>query len=296
MSKVLIIGQNGQVSQYLQAALSEKYDVTVSSRDELDLTNAATIKPFLEKISPSVIINPAAYTAVDVAEEEVELAFKINRDAVSEVAAYSAKTNTPLIHFSTDYVFAGNTKQAYFESDATGPNSVYGQSKLAGEQAIIESGAPALILRTAWVYSNKGGNFYKTMLRLAQSRSELSVVNDQLGSPTYAGSIAQASKEILEKVIAQGGIQSKQKGIYHLTCQGETTWCEFAKRIFELHDLTQISVVGILSSEYPTPAQRPAFSVLNGDKLQSVFGVRLPSWDDALQECVMQTKQVDANE
>ena len=296
MRKVLVLGQNGQVSHYLQNALSVDYDLHVSSRDELDLSNTARIAGYLKQISADVIINPAAYTAVDKAEEESELAFKINRDAVKEIASYCASTNTPLIHFSTDYVFSGNADKAYLESDKTEPKSVYGQSKLEGEQMIIQSGAPALILRTAWVYSNQGTNFYKTMLRLAQERTELSIVNDQFGSPTYAGSIAKITKTVLDQVIKQGGIGDLQKGIYNLTCQGKTSWYEFAKRIFQLHGHHQLEVKGIPSNEYPTPAQRPAFSVLNGDKLQSVFGVRLPSWDDALQECVMQTKQVDANE
>ena len=293
MKNVLIIGKNGQVSTYLQAELADDYNVLVSSRDELDLTNSNSIRTFLDKVSPDVIINPAAYTAVDLAEKESELAFQINRDAVAEIAAYSLETNTPLIHYSTDYVFDGDANQAYLESDEVGPNGVYGQSKLEGEQAIINSGAPALILRTAWVYSNEGGNFYKTMLKLAQSRTELSVVNDQVGSPTYAGSIAKSTKSIVDKVVEQGEITLEQVGVYHLTCQGKTSWCEFAEQIFAQHNKQQMMVTGIPSSEYPTPAKRPAFSVLNGDKLHAVFGVRLPDWQIALQECVAQTNELN---
>jgi len=287
---ILIIGKSGQVSQYLQQALSEHYQLHVTNRDELDLANPETIQPVLKWLSPDVIINPAAYTAVDAAEQESELAFKINRDAVAQIAQYCASTNTPLIHYSTDYVFAGDADKAYAEQDQTAPQGVYGQSKLEGELAVLQSSAPALILRTAWVYSNHGKNFYKTMLALSKTRNELSVVNDQHGSPTFAGSIAAVTKVLLDQVVQQGGISTEQRGIYHLTCQQQTTWSEFAKQIFALNDITEMTVNGIPSSEYPTPAKRPAFSVLNGEKLHTVFGVRLPDWQEALQQCVNQTK------
>jgi len=291
MKRVLIVGQQGQVSQYLQSTLADSYELIVTSREQLDLTNTTSINAFLNEASPDIIINPAAYTAVDNAEKEMGLAYKINRDAVAEMAAYSAKTNTPLIHFSTDYVFAGDSDHGYVESDTTAPVSVYGKSKLAGEQALINSGAPALILRTAWVYSNKGSNFYKTMLSLAQTRNELSIVNDQFGAPTYAGSIAEGVKLLLEKIVSQGGVLASQKGIYHYTCQGQTNWCEFAESLFALNDVSAMNVTGIPSSEYPTPAKRPAFSVLNGDKLLDTFSFSLPSWQDALKNCVIETKR-----
>ena len=287
MSTILIVGQNGQVSQYLQETLSDHYTLHVSTREELDLTDIASIQAFLKVLSPSVIINPAAYTAVDNAEKETELAFTINRDAVREIAEYAAMSNTPLIHYSTDYVFDGESEKPYLEQDRPAPSSVYGQSKYEGEQVIIESGAPAIILRTAWVYSNKGKNFYKTMLALAQTREELSIVGDQFGSPTYAGSIAEATKEILDLIVKQGGIESSQVGIYHLTCQGSTSWHDFAQRIFALNKCDHIKLNSIPSSEYPTPAKRPMFSVLDGSKLDSVFGVSLPQWQDALDDCVV---------
>ena len=291
MKRILIVGNQGQVSQYLQAALAGSYELIVTSREQLDLTNTSSINAFLTDVSPDIIINPAAYTAVDNAEKESELAHIINRDAVAEMAAYSANTNTPLIHFSTDYVFAGDSSHGYIETDETAPVSVYGKSKLAGEQAIINSGAPALVLRTAWVYSNKGGNFYKTMLSLAQNRNELSIVNDQFGAPTFAGSIADGVKQLLEKIVAQDGLLDGQKGVYHFTCQGQTNWCEFAQSLFTLNNVTAMSVTGIPSSEYPTPAKRPAYSVLNGNKLQDAFSVSLPTWQDALKDCAIETNR-----
>jgi len=170
MNSVLLIGQNGQVTTYLQGVLKGDYTVQVASRDILDLTQLDSIEKALETLKPTLIINPAAYTAVDLAEDESAAAFTINRDAVAVIAEYCKKTSTPLIHFSTDYVFSGDSDVAYTEQDTPSPTGVYGQSKLEGEQAILKSGAPALILRTSWVYSNHGKNFYKTMLNLAQTR------------------------------------------------------------------------------------------------------------------------------
>jgi len=287
---ILLIGRSGQVSSYLQSVLTGEYELLVVGQDQLDLTNTDQIRPILKDLMPSLIINPAAFTAVDLAEEEADLAFMINRDAPRELALYAAKTNTPLIHFSTDYVFDGQSAKAYAETDKPAPTGVYGASKLQGEQAILEVGAPALILRTSWVYSNIGKNFYKTMLSLAESRDELSVVADQIGSPTYAGSIADACKQLVDTILLQGEISADQTGVYHFTCQGQTSWCEFAKAIFKASDLNAMVVKGISTAEYPTPAERPPFSVLNNQKLKSQFNVVLPHWQDALIECVAETK------
>ena len=290
MNSILLIGQNGQVTTYLQRALTGDYDVKVASRDLLDLTELDNIQPVLAKLNPSMIINPAAYTAVDLAEQESDLAFTINRDAVAEIAAYCKETTTPLIHFSTDYVFSGDADKSYTEEDTPAPTGVYGQSKLEGEQAILDSGAPALILRTSWVYSNHGKNFYKTMINLAKTRDELSVVADQFGAPTYAGSIAEVTKALAEKVLASGEITDEQAGVYHFSCQGQTSWHDFAKALFIENGLTHIKVNPIPSSDYPTPAKRPAFSVLDGRKLRTVFDVSLPHWQTALAHCASQTK------
>jgi len=290
MKKIVLIGQNGQVTSYLQRVLKGDYELQVLSRDQLDLSQTSSIQAVLEASAPSLIINPAAYTAVDLAEEHQQDAMIINRDAVAEIAAYSAKSQTPLIHFSTDYVFAGDATEPYVETDLTAPTGIYGQSKLEGENAILAAKAPAIVLRTAWVYSNHGKNFYKTMLNLANTRDELSVVADQVGAPTYAGSIADATKQIAEKILEQGGISEEQSGVYHFTCQGQTSWAEFAKAIFVENEISSVTVNGITTEEYPTPAKRPAFSVLNGDKLASVFSVSLPHWGTALAHCAAETK------
>jgi len=283
VKSILIIGNNGQVSQYLQKELEEDYRIHATSRQELDLLNTEQIQTSLESLikdySPSVIINPAAYTAVDLAEKEIELATKINVQAVAELGAFCAKKKLPLIHFSTDYVFNGDAQTPYLETDQPSPSGVYGQTKLDGERALISSKAPAIILRTAWVYSNQGKNFYNTMLNLAQTRSELSVVNDQYGAPTYAGSIAGGVKQLVDIIVQQGVIADGQQGVYHFTCQGQTTWCDFAQQIFQRNALN-VEVTGIPSSEYPTA---------------SVFAIQLPDWRDALSDCVLETKRLAAD-
>ena len=290
MKSVLLIGQNGQVTTYLQRILSQDFTMLVAGRAQLDLSEIDSIRAALEFLNPDIIVNPAAYTAVDLAEQESALAFSINRDAVAEIAAYCADTDTPLIHFSTDYVFAGDASAPYLESDIPAPTGVYGASKLAGEQAIEASGAPAIVLRTSWVYSNHGKNFYKTMLNLAQSRDELSVVADQLGAPTYAGSIADATRSLLLIIAGQGQIKPHQKGVYHFSCGGQTSWCEFAKSLFVANGVDQMVVNAIATSEYPTPAKRPAFSVLDCRKLEREFGIALPQWQDALSHCASETR------
>ncbi|MGK0375380.1 MAG: dTDP-4-dehydrorhamnose reductase [Arenicella sp.] len=289
-NKILIIGQHGQVTTYLQRAFMrddafKNCQLQVAGREILDLSDVASIEVKLGRISADLIINPAAYTAVDLAEQEASLAFTVNRDAVAAIASYCAKTNTPLIHFSTDYVFAGDAIEPYLESDLTAPSGVYGQSKLDGENAILASAAPAIILRTAWVYSNHGKNFYKTMLSLAETRDQLSVVGDQVGAPTYAGSIADATKQLVALILKQGGLTEGQSGIYHFTCQGQTSWAEFAKAIFVENEITNITIKSISTEEYPTPAKRPAFSVLNLKKLKQTFDISLPHWGTALAHC-----------
>jgi len=286
MKNILIIGRNGQVTTYLQRQLKGDYKVTVAGREQLDLLQVDNIQHALNSISPDVIINPAAYTAVDMAEENTDEAEAINHLAVAEIADYSVRTNTPLIHFSTDYVFSGDAIKPYVETDQEQPAGIYGSSKYAGEQAILNSKAPALILRTSWVYSNHGKNFYKTMVALAEDRDELSIVADQVGGPTYAGSIAEATAQLLDVILTQGEIKQKQVGVYHFTCGGETSWCDFAKAIFKRHAIEKIKVHAIATAEYPTPAKRPAYSVLDNTKLLESFGVSLPNWEVALDACV----------
>lgn len=288
--KILILGKHGQVSTYLQRALANNHELIILGSHLLDLSKIDAICSAISEISPELIINAAAYTAVDAAETDKEKAFLINRDAVKEIAYYCKEHAVSLIHYSTDYVFAGDASNAYCEDDLVGPNSVYGQSKLEGEQAISKSGAPAIVLRTAWVYSNHGKNFYNTMLNLSKDRNELNVVNDQVGAPTYAGSIAESTKQLVEVIDKQGGIMTEQIGVYHFTCQGQTSWADFAKAIFVENELSNMTVSGIPGTEYPTPARRPNFSVLNTKKLLDVFGVSLPHWGTALSQCVAETK------
>lgn len=285
MPRILLIGRHGQVSTYLQRTLPQD-DLLVLGSDELDLSNTSQIKDTLDKHKVELIINPAAYTAVDQAEEESELAYAINRDAPREIAEWCALNQVALIHFSTDYVFDGNAEKPYLENDAAAPTGVYGASKLAGEQAIQGTNANALILRTSWVYSNHGKNFYKTMLWLAGERDEISVVADQMGSPTYAGSIALACAALAEKILAQPELASTHKGVFHFSCGGETSWHGFASALFEANGIRTLKVNAVPSTEYPTPTKRPAYSVLDNTKLANTFGIRLPSWQNALSECV----------
>ena len=290
MENVLIIGQSGQVSTYLQERLGGDFNLEVAGRNVIDLSQPKSVAGALEKLNPSIIINPAAFTAVDLAEEESEEAFAINALSVAEISTYCRERNTPLIHFSTDYVFDGDAQTPYTETDKPAPTGVYGASKLAGEVAVIESGAPAIVLRTSWVYSNVGKNFYRTMLALAETRTELSVVADQIGSPTYAGSIADACLKIVETISAQGGIREEQVGIYHLSCEDYTSWAGFAEAIFAQTGHDNMVVNSITTAEYPTPAKRPAYSVLNGGKLAQVFDVRLPDWQQALINCIADSR------
>ena len=290
MKSVLIIGRTGQVSTYLQRTLTAGYSLIVAGRDLIDLSKPGTVRSALDEFKVNLIVNPAAYTAVDMAEQEAELAMKINRDSVAELASYCSDTDTPLIHYSTDYVFSGDADRPYKEQDQAAPTGVYGQSKYQGEQAILRSGAQAIILRTSWVYSNQGKNFYKTMLALAESRDQLSVVADQIGAPTYAGSIADATKPMVDLILRQGGIAAGQTGVFHLSCGGQCSWYEFAMAIFEQHRIESITVTPISTEEYPTPAKRPSFSVLDNRKLKRVFDIELPAWPQALQDCAAEMR------
>ncbi len=294
MSKrILLIGRNGQVSTYIQSVLKDNadFELVVAGRETIDFNELGKLPDALASYGADIIVNPAAYTAVDLAEEQQELAYNVNQHAVAELAKFCAQSATPLIHFSTDYVFGGDSTAPYQESHQVGPTGVYGASKLAGEQAVLDSGAPAIILRTAWVYSNHGKNFYKTMMALSESHTELSVVADQIGAPTYAGSIAEATKSLLTIIAEQGGIEVEQIGVYHFTCQGQTSWCDFAKALFVENQVTNIKVNPITTQEYPTPAKRPAYSVLDGSKLQQTFNIVLPHWGTALAQCAAETSR-----
>ena len=284
--RILLLGQYGQVSQELQRALHGTGELTVLGRDQLDLAQPELIRQHVQRLRPELIINAAAHTAVDQAESEPELAFAINATAPGTLAEAAADLGAALIHYSTDYVFDGSYTEPYRESDSTNPLSIYGHSKLAGEQAIQAVGGMHLILRTSWVYSQHGKNFLLTMQRLLQERESLSVVDDQIGAPTWAGTIAQTTAQLIEQW--RSG-QAGPWGVYHLTAQGETSWCGFASVIaayLRSQGKSVATLQPIPSSDYPTPAQRPLNSRLNCNRLQQDWQVQLPTWQQALSDCL----------
>lgn len=284
--KILISGRNGQVAQALQQALDGLGQLHVLGRDQLDLAHPQRIAEQVRAIGPDLIINAAAHTAVDQAEREPELAFAINATAPGVFAQEARRLGIPLIHYSTDYVFDGSKVGAYTEDDATNPLGVYGQSKLAGEQAIVAVGGQHLILRTSWVYSTHGRNFLLTMQRLLQEKPELRVVADQIGAPTWAGTIADSTRQLIQHW--QAG-KTGGWGIYHLTAQGETSWFGFAQAIGEqlkAQGKPCANLLPIPSSEYPTPARRPLNSRLDCSRLQREWNVSQPDWHQALIDCL----------
>ena len=287
--KMLVTGTSGQLAQsLLEAGLAAGVQIVALRRPQLDLAIPATIRHAIADIRPDVVVNAAAYTAVDKAESEPDLAMRVNGDGAGCVAECCEKLGSTLIHLSTDYVFDGTKRAPYVESDPTGPASAYGRSKLAGEQAVAAACRRHVILRTAWVYSPFGNNFVKTMLRLAATRPELGVVDDQIGCPTYAPHLAQAILDITAVVVGQGAVRQPW-GVYHAAGSGETTWCGFAREIFKQsaeRGGPAASVKAIGTADYPTPARRPANSRLDCGKLETAFGVRMPDWRAGTAACV----------
>jgi dTDP-4-dehydrorhamnose reductase len=302
LKKILLSGVNGQVGHALKNQLLQ-YDVIALTRDQLDLSNTHNIRQVIRELKPNLIINPAAYTAVDKAESEPELAFAINGTAPQILAEEAARLNASIIHFSTDYVYDGTKKTAYIEVDDVNPISVYGKSKLLGENAIRSVGLPHLILRTSWVYSAYGKNFLKTILRLAAERDNLKIVADQFGAPTSSQSIAEGVVNLLD--VWQDD-QESQTGIYHFTNTEYTSWHGFSCEIVteynglsKLHGWPKLKanvedIIAISTAEYPTPAARPQNSRLDNTKLKSVFKLELPSWQQGLQQ-VIQSLQIAEN-
>ena len=284
--KILLLGSGGQVGTHLADALSSRHELVSLSRSDLDIADEGALRTALEQYQYDFLINAAAYTAVDLAENEPELAEQVNAVAPAVIAECCAEFGTPLIHYSTDYVFNGHGSRPYVEADETDPLGVYGRTKLKGEHAVLESGSDNLVLRTSWVYSGKGNNFYRTMLRLATERDELNIVADQVGAPTYAGSIASATGALVEQISKQGRIAGGRSGLYHMSCQGQTSWCEFARKLLTLNGYSNIRINPITTDEFPTPAKRPAYSVLDNTRLQAAFGLSMPSWEDGLARCV----------
>jgi dTDP-4-dehydrorhamnose reductase len=284
--KVLINGRHGQVSHELQRRLAAVGELIVLGRDQLDLAQPDQVRRQVQNIRPDLIINAAAHTAVDLAESEPQAAFAINAVAPGILAEEALALDIPLIHYSTDYVFDGMKAGPYTEDDTPNPLGVYGKSKLAGEQAIRDVQGKHLILRTSWVYSTHGRNFLLTMQRLLQEKPELRVVADQIGAPTWAGTIANSTLALIERWQAN---EVADWGTYHLSAQGETSWFGFAQAIGEA--LRQqgkpcATLIAIPSSDYPTPAARPLNSRLDCSRLQRDWGVSQPDWQTALRECL----------
>lgn len=295
--RILLFGRDGQVGYELQRSLSTLSELFSPERSEADFTMPADeLSSMVKQYKPDLVVNAAAYTAVDKAEQEAELAYQINAQAPGTLANVCKALNIPLIHFSTDYVFNGDARSAWHEEDETGPLNVYGLSKLQGEQAVQDSGAAHLILRTSWVYGSRGQNFLRTMRRLAAEKEKLSIVDDQFGAPTWSRHLAEAVSHIVAMSHKQGDeFWHRNSGIYHLSGGGQCSWCEFAQAIFDLMQTSgrTVPVVTPINTEaYPTPARRPKFSVLNNLKIKNQFGISLPHWRDSL-ELVMKDMSVE---
>jgi dTDP-4-dehydrorhamnose reductase len=300
--KILVTGKLGQVGHALQQTLSGTHDVVAMDREEMDLCQPDEIRSVIDAMRPELIINPAAYTAVDKAESEPELAHAINAEAPKVIAEEAAKLGAGLIHFSTDYVYEGNKASPYIETDAVNPLSVYGKTKLAGEQAIQAVGLPHLILRTSWVYGAHGKNFLKTILRLSAERDQLKIVSDQWGAPTSSEAIANAVSQLLTHWKMSDQAQS---GVYHFTNTGSTSWFGFAKAILKAYEsqaahhglpalkIGSEAITPITTADYPTPAARPANSRLDNAKLLNTFGVALPEWESSMQAVMQQIQHFD---
>jgi dTDP-4-dehydrorhamnose reductase len=292
MTRILLTGSTGQVGWELQRTLMTLGEVITAGRESsslrMDMSNPDTIRYVIREVQPDLIVNPAAYTAVDKAETEPELAMAVNGTAPGVIAEEAKLLGAGVIHYSTDYVFNGNQPTPYTEQDQPDPQNIYGKTKLAGEKAIQAVDVPHLILRTSWVYGLRGKNFLLTMLKLAREREELKVVDDQVGAPTWSRLIAASTAQILSQGTQDlNGFLSSNSGIYHLTATGQTSWYNFAKAIFE-HDPNPSeqklkNLLPIPSEQYPTPAKRPAYSSLDTQKIYHTFGLVLPSWQRNLE-------------
>ncbi|GKW31514.1 NAD(P)-dependent oxidoreductase [Pectobacterium carotovorum subsp. carotovorum] len=280
--RILLTGANGQLGRCFQDRLPAEWEILATDTAELDITEIEHIEQTVKQFKPDAIVNAAAYTAVDKAESEPELAAKINVTGPENLAVVASKQGIRLVHVSTDYVFDGNATEPYNEDSATNPLSVYGKTKLAGEQAVTQAAPEAIIVRTAWVFSEYGNNFVKTMLRLAKERNALSIVADQRGCPTYAGDLALAIIVLLEK--------NAEGGVYHYCGDQEVSWYEFAESIFDIAvDKSRLidipSLKPIPTTDYPTPAYRPTYSTLACDRVKKL-GISLSEWKNALQKTI----------
>jgi dTDP-4-dehydrorhamnose reductase len=292
--KILLTGGSGQLGAELQAALAPLGAVLAPGRAEFDLAQPHTLAAQLEAWAPQLIVNAAAYTAVDKAEAEPELAHAINATAPGVLARWAAAHDVPLVHYSTDYVFGGELTRPYVETDLTGPLNVYGESKLAGEQVVLAANPQALVLRTSWVFSAVGNNFLKTMLRLAGERDQLKVVGDQIGAPTSTLLLARVTRYLLEQLL---GKESNAWGLYHLTASGETSWHGYAQELIRQAQAlgwplkaTPANIFPLASADWPCAAERPANSRLDCSLIERTFSLVLPRWQDGVAEVLAQLK------
>ena len=289
MTRILLTGRTGQVGAELISALAALGELNALDRTQLDLSDGAAIARTVRALAPNIIVNAAAYTAVDRAEVEPDLAMAINGDGPGVLAQEAARLGAWLVHYSTDYVFDGNKSGAYAEDDPPHPLNIYGRTKLAGELAIQAAGARHLILRTSWVYGASGKNFLVTIKRLATERPELKIVNDQFGAPTWCRDIAQVTAAMLRQIAqTPDGQAAALSGIYNATAEGVCSWYEFATAILAESPAgeAQSKLIPIPASEYATPARRPSNSVLSHDKLRRLFGLEMPHWRQSLKKCL----------
>lgn len=292
--KILLTGADGQIGWELRRTLSQLGTIVAPDRQQLDLSHLEMIAPCVQHVHPNLIINAAGYTAVDRAEEEPDLADRVNGEAPGVLAAQAKKCGAAIIHYSTDYVFDGTKASPYVPDDKPNPISAYGRSKLLGEQSVMKSGAEALVLRLSWVYGLRRSNFLRAILDQAEKRDRLTVVNDQHGCPTWCRLVAEWTAAILNNSFQMepgGASFIGSAGLYHLSCTGKTTWFEFARRIIEMADLDRtVDVSPCTTAEYPRPAQRPKQSVLDCSKTIKTFNLEPCNWDDALQRVMAERR------
>ena len=301
MRKILLTGKNGQVGWELRRTLAPLGDVVAVGHQEMDLSDPDSIRRTIREVRPHLIVNSAAYTAVDKAESEPDLAMAINGVAPGIMAEEAKRLNAAIVHYSTDYVFDGTKKLPYIEDDAPNPLNVYGQTKLAGERAIQASGVPHLILRTSWVYGARGKNFLVTILRLARERSELKIVDDQIGAPTWCRMLAEVTSQMLSQHYTSAARPSSIadiSGLYHVVCGGHTSWYGLARKILEVvsghasHAMPELKPIP--TTEYPTPAKRPLNSRLSTEKLKRMCGLIVPAWEESLMLCMNESESIAA--
>jgi len=284
LKRILITGANGQLGNEMRLLANEYENFTFdfTDIDELDLCNAEAVMEYCERTKPSYIINCAAYTAVDRAEDDIELCRKVNRDAVENIAKAATFVGAKILHVSTDYVFDGTNTTPYLETDPVCPATAYGRTKLEGEQALAANCKDFVILRTAWLYSIYGNNFVKTMIRLGKEKESINVVSDQVGNPTYARDLADALMDIVSASEKGNFIP----GIYHYSDEGICSWYEFTLKIHELAGITTCKVNPIASKDYPAKAPRPAYSALSKEKIKADYGIHIPTWEESLADCI----------